>query len=228
MNVYIGTSGWRYFWNEGGTIEWYIENTGLNAIELNASFYRFPFKNMVSGWAKKGRSLKWCVKVSRQITHIHLFGNNSIEIFKRFKELFEPMEDIISFYLFQLPPKMKSEYKNKIEDFLKNSGLKEKIALEVRNVDWFREENYRWAMDNNITWVSIDAPKLPNEIIKTTDDIYVRFHGREGWYEHNYTKKELEDVKNRIVEKSPDNTYIFFNNDKDMLENAIQMKKIFS
>ena len=37
LRVYVGTSGWAYFWNPDG-LDWYVRNSGLNAVELNASF----------------------------------------------------------------------------------------------------------------------------------------------------------------------------------------------
>lgn len=227
MEIYIGTSGWKYFWNEGNSLEWYVKNTGLNAVELNASFYRFPFSNMIKSWKKKGGSLKWCVKVSKQITHIHKFDEDTIEIFKNFRELFKPMEDIISFYLFQLPPKMKPDRLNKIEDFLNATNISEKIAFEFRNEEWFKEEVYEWAKYKKITFVSVDAPKLPQDIINTSGTVYLRFHGREDWYEHNYTDKELEKIKDGIKRKSPEKVFLFFNNDVHMFNNALLMKKIF-
>ncbi len=227
MEVYIGTSGWKYFWNEGNSLDWYVENTGLNAIELNASFYRFPFRNMIKSWREKGKSLKWCIKVSRQVSHIHKYSEESVEIFRRFRGLFEPMEDIICYYLFQLPPKMDTGYINVIENFLRKISMDEKIAIEPRNKEWFKEDIYEWAKDKKITFVSVDAPGLPREIVNTSGTIYLRFHGREGWYQHNYTKRELNEIKEIIVKKSPEKVFLFFNNDIDMLSNAQLMNSIF-
>jgi len=59
MEIFVGTSGWMYSWNKGGNFDWYIQNSNLNAVELNASFYRFPFPNQIIGWSKKGRNLRW-------------------------------------------------------------------------------------------------------------------------------------------------------------------------
>jgi len=53
LKALVGTSGWLYDWNEGGDLRWYVENSGLNAIELNASFYRFPFPSQVKGWSRR-------------------------------------------------------------------------------------------------------------------------------------------------------------------------------
>ena len=63
MKFFVGTSGWMYDWNEESSLDWYVKNSRLNAIELNASFYRFPFPNQVKHWAVAGKSLSWAVKV---------------------------------------------------------------------------------------------------------------------------------------------------------------------
>jgi len=62
QEVRVGTSGWYYDWNPDLSLDWYVQNSGLNAIELNASFYRFPYKNQITSWARNGRSLSWAVK----------------------------------------------------------------------------------------------------------------------------------------------------------------------
>ena len=33
MEVHIGTSGWAYAWNRGGSLAWFVEHSGLNAVE---------------------------------------------------------------------------------------------------------------------------------------------------------------------------------------------------
>jgi Uncharacterized conserved protein len=104
MKIYVGTSGWMYGWNKEGNIEWYVNNSGLNAVELNASFYRFPYPNQVKHWASIGSSISWAVKVNRLITHQYKLSENSYKLLERFLSLFEPLDKHISYYLFQLPP----------------------------------------------------------------------------------------------------------------------------
>ena len=50
------------------------------------------------------------------------------------------MNELIDFYLFQLPPFMTSKYASRIEDFARKTELNERFALEVRNLDWFNEK----------------------------------------------------------------------------------------
>ena len=91
MEVFVGTSGWFYDWNLSRSLDWFLENSGLNAIELNMSFYRFPFPNQIKGWVRKGQDLRWAIKVSRWITHRKKF-RDCIDIWDRFRELFKPMD----------------------------------------------------------------------------------------------------------------------------------------
>ncbi|MGC8888894.1 MAG: DUF72 domain-containing protein [Candidatus Micrarchaeia archaeon] len=59
------------------------EGKMLNAIELNASFYRFPFPNQVKGWSAKDNSLTWVIKINRLITHTHMLNEKAIELFQQ-------------------------------------------------------------------------------------------------------------------------------------------------
>jgi len=227
---FIGTSGWFYSWNEDRSLDWYLNNSGLNAIELNASFYRFPFPTQVKSWATKGKKLRWAIKVNRLITHQFKFGEQAVETFNRFLKLFSVMDGLIDFYLFQLPPNFSPRALKKLERFIEeiHPSLRKRFALEVRHQDWFQEAYYQWAKAKGITWVSIDSPEFPREIIKTTDTIYLRIHGRTAWYSHDYSKKELTEIARRILASLPKSIYIFFNNNQAMLKNAQKMQEIIS
>ncbi|MEM5853311.1 MAG: DUF72 domain-containing protein [Candidatus Aenigmatarchaeota archaeon] len=232
MKVFVGTSGWLYGWNEGGTLDWYLKNSMLNSVELNMSFYRFPFPNQVKAWASKTREinpeLRWSIKVSRFITHVFKFGDKALKLWKDFQKLFRPLERNIDFYLFQLPPSLSPKIGQKLEDFVRSTRLKEKFALEVRNKDWFKKECLEWAEKLGITWVSVDSPDFPLEVYCTNGIVYERMHGRTFWYSHYYSDNELKEVKKKILNLKPEKVYIFFNNDHAMLDNARKMLKLFS
>ena len=226
MKVYVGTSGWYYEWNKEKTLDWYVANSGLNAVELNASFYRFPSPNQVKSWAKKGRSLRWVIKVNRLITHRFKFSEKAHETWQRFTNIFSIMNDLIDFFLFQLPPNITSNAKEKVADFLQRARITEKCALELRHDSWFNGELISWAKSIGLTWVSVDAPKFTKDIIKTTDTVYLRMHGRTDWYRHNYTTSELKEIAVRIVKAKPKNVYVFFNNNHNMVDNAQHLRRI--
>ena len=228
MKVFVGTSGWYYDWNIDKTLDWYVANSGLNAVELNASFYRFPFPNQVKAWVRKGKSLRWVIKVSRLITHQFKFSNRSIETWNRFAALFSVMEDLIDFFLLQIPPNLTSSARERIMSFIDQTGMTDKFALEPRHDSWFNDENASWANVAGLTWVSIDAPKFTRDIFKTTDSVYLRMHGRTDWYQHDYKTSELKAISKRICAVKPERAYVFFNNDHSMLDNAQDMYAIMS
>ncbi len=222
MKVYVGTSGWAYSWNRENSLGWYAKETGLNAIELNTSFYRYPSSSQVKTWAEEGKDLKWSVKVNQTITHRYKFNKNSYARFESFKRVFEPLDNKIKFYLFQLPPILTPNSLDKIVEFQDRFGLGERFALEVRNINWFDNEIYKRIKALGITMVSIDSP-IGSFIVKTSKSIYLRMHGRVSWYSYKYKEKELFQIASKISQLAPTSSYIFFNNDHSMLQNARMM-----
>ncbi|MEM2178376.1 MAG: DUF72 domain-containing protein [Candidatus Methanomethylicaceae archaeon] len=225
MKVYVGTSGWFYDWNIDGTLDWYVKNSKLNAIELNASFYRFPFPNQIYSWAKKGIGLRWSIKVNKLITHVKRLKEDSLKIWNKFKKLFDPMESYIDFYLFQMPPNfiMNNENIKRLKFYTKE--LESKFAIEFRHESWFNENTVRLCEELGIILVSIDAP-IGTWINKSNKIIYLRMHGRVNWYFYNYEEKELKKLAKEILKLNPEKTYVFFNNNHWMLENAKTMFNI--
>ncbi|MCS7134776.1 MAG: DUF72 domain-containing protein [Candidatus Pacearchaeota archaeon] len=225
MQVYVGTSGWFYSWNKERSLEWYVKNSGLNAVELNASFYRFPFFNQIKAWAKKGSDLRWSIKVTRLVTHVHKFDKKATYVWKNFRELFKFLEPNIDFYLFQLPPTFTDL--EKVLKFAKKTKLGKKFALELRNKKLIEslEEKYIKKLKKELTLVSLDSPDFKNKIFPDKI-VYLRMHGRIFWYKHCYSEKELKEITKSIKKVKPEKVYIFFNNNHDMLKNARTMLKI--
>ncbi len=223
--TFVGTSGWTYDWNPDG-LDWYVKNSGLNAVELNASFYRFPFQNMVKSWARKGRPLRWAIKVHRSVTHVHRLNVKSYEVMERFLRLFEPMKDLIDFYLVQLPPSFarNAENERRVRRFAERFDVP--LAFEFRHESWFDEKTVE-ALEplSNAFVVSVDSP-MGTWIVESKGTVYIRFHGRTDWYFHNYTEDELREVAEKTLSLEPKRIYAFFNNDHWMLENARRFKEL--
>ncbi|MGC8538163.1 MAG: DUF72 domain-containing protein [Candidatus Micrarchaeia archaeon] len=225
MEAFVGTSGWMYSWNKGGTLDWYAENSKLNAIELNASFYRFPFPNQVKHWTEIGRDLAWSIKVNRLITHQYKLGMNCWPVLSKFLSLFKPLEESIHYYLFQLPNLLTPNILDNVESLLGEFDISAKFAIEPRSQSWFNDETFNRMRKLGITFVSIDSP-IGVIVKKTSSSVYMRMHGRRSWYSYNYSGKELAATIDRISSERPKNAYVFFNNDHDMLGNARAMMKL--
>ncbi len=230
MKVYIGTSGWRYSWNPDG-LEWYARETGFNAVELNMSFYGFPRPGQVERWASQGAGLRWSVKVHRSITHMRRLNEKSIPVWERFRERFSPLERLIDFYLFQLPPRMKPT-EAVMERLRVYAGLCEKAAVEPRSPEWFTPKVTERLEEMGLYLVTPDSPLhegLPGgRVYVSRGAAYVRMHGRLAWYNYGYLDEELEEVARAILEASPERAYIFFNNNHDMLGDGRKMAEIMA
>ncbi|MBO3755303.1 MAG: DUF72 domain-containing protein [Candidatus Brockarchaeota archaeon] len=227
-NIFVGTSGWSYDWNPDG-FDWYVNNSGLNSVELNASFYRFPFSSQVYSWSRKTpRGFRWVVKVNRMVTHVYRMGSKAVSVFNRFASLFKPLEGSMDYYLFQLPPFVEPSQNTvrNIERFFAKTGVAEKAAVEWRNSKWFSGEWEEWASSRGLTIVSVDSPDLPRHVFNTTGTVYLRMHGRSSWYSHNYTVEELEEVVLKVLASKPKRIFIFLNNNHYMLNNARMLLKM--
>lgn len=229
MRFYVGTSGWSYSWNPDG-FKWYLRNSGLNAVELNASFYRFPFPSMIKSWVSAGE-LRWSIKVHRSMTHLRLLKPPRVhEIFSKFARLMEPLEDagLLDFYLFQFPPQFRASKENwsRIVMIAEEFGLGERMAVEWRNQDWFSEDWIDRAREAGITVVSVDSPEF-SFYDRSSGSVYLRMHGRTAWYAHDYSEEELKETAKRAVDLGAHRVYVFFNNDHAMLSNAKEMLEIF-
>jgi len=224
MEVHVGTSGWAYAWNRGRSLAWFVEHSGLDAIELNASFYGFPSEKSVRSWAAAGSGLRWSVKVNRSITHRHRFNEKAIPVWERFLERFLPLDEIVDFYLFQAPPVFANI--DRIIAFLEAIDLEARCAVEVRSPAVLGDDEACRRLQEAAVLVSVDSPDF-RERIFPGDAVYLRMHGREGWYRHDYTGSELVAIRDRITGIGPQQAYVFFNNDHTMLENARSMTCLF-
>jgi uncharacterized protein YecE (DUF72 family) len=67
-------------------------------------------------------------------------------------------------------------------------------------------------------------------VIKTSDDVYIRFHGVARWYRHDYSHDELMAWAGRIRNVQAKRVWTYFNNDfgGHAVRNAAMLAKILS
>lgn len=204
MKIFVGTSGWSYDWNRGGNLDWYLNNSQLNAIELNASFDRFQYKNQIEGWARKGAEIRWCVKVHRFVTHQYKFNETAREVWQRFLDLFSPLNSSIDCYLFQAPPSMTNI--ERLLRFFDGLPLLEKCVIEIRNL--ISDDTICKKLQDCLPLVSVDSPDCRDRIF-SDNIIYLRMHGGENWDQHYYTQEELKETSGIIGATEAEKVYIF-------------------
>lgn len=223
LNKYLGCSGFYYwhwrklFYPEGlptsKWLEYYAER--FNALEINSSFYHWPRESTLKNWLKKTPSeFKLVLKANREITHLKRFKNTKQAV-EKFYELVHILEDKLAGILFQLPPSIHKDM-GFLNLMLSQLNQEYNNFIEFRHKSWFCEEVYREMKKMHACLCSVSAPKrlgIPEEVIKTTSDVYIRFHGAEQWYRYDYSEQELQSWADKIKKAKPRTLYAFFNND---------------
>jgi uncharacterized protein YecE (DUF72 family) len=129
--------------------------------------------------------------------------------------------------LFQLPPMIQKnmDLLQKIADQLDPSVMN---VLEFRHESWWSAEVYNFMDKQGIVFCSVSASELPNTLVKTGPAIYVRFHGKNGWYQHNYPDGELAQWATQIKQQNAPKVLCFFNNDynANAPRNCLKLKEL--
>jgi uncharacterized protein YecE (DUF72 family) len=58
---------------------------------------------------------------------------------------------------------------------------------------------------------------LPDDIVRTSETIYLRLHGRSRWYRHDYSGAELDEWTHKIARSGAREAWIYFDNDREGL-----------
>lgn len=236
--IRIGTSGYTYSWNKAkpNAFEWYISQ-GFNSVEINYSFYRFPQVTSIKIWQSKApKDFTFSIKVHRSITHYNrLKKPRSIQLWDEFSKILEPLENKIDFWLFQMPAnfKFKPENLKRVNSFFNSESImdqivsRKKAVIEFRDSSWWNESALKEIGKAGIVFCSVDAPNLPNEIITTSDAIYLRLHGTKTWYNYLYPEERLKEIVSDIIAMRAQKKAIYLNNDHGMLTNGLFLMKSF-
>lgn len=234
LKIRIGTSGYTYSWNRAKPtpFEWYI-NQGFNSIEINYSFYRFPTLSSIKMWQGNApQDFTFSIKVHRSITHYNkLKQPRSIELWVRFLDIFEPIENRIDFWLFQMPAnfKFKPENLERVKSFFNSENIiqrivtRKKAVIEFRDSSWWDESALKEIEKTGIAFCSVDAPALPNKIIASNGTIYIRLHGSKTWYAYVYPEERLNEIVSDIRAIRAQKKAIYLNNDHGMLKNGLYL-----
>lgn len=232
---YLGCSGW-FYWHWKGKFypesipqyRWFQHYLKFfNTVELNSPFYHWPKLTTAKSWYRQApKDFVYTLKVNRLITHMKKFKGTS-RLVKEFYKLGDTLKEKMGCFLFQLPPSLKFN-ERKLNEIINQLDPEKKNVIEFRNITWFNKEVYEKLKRNGIIFCIVSAPKLPEDFVKTTDDIYIRFHGRGWWYASNYSEEELKVWAEKIKKSKAKDTWIYFNNDANAyaVKNCLYLKKL--
>ena len=172
----------------------------FDTVELNAPFYSWPTVATVKTWLRqlgsRRRPFKYAVKVNELITHRkRLVGTRTLV--RDFGHIADLMGERLGCFLFQLPPSIHYTPAT-LRRLLAQLEPHRPNVVEFRHRSWWNDTVYSAFRDANVTFCSCSGPRLPDELVRTSDDIYLRFHGIKQWYRHDYTREELNVWVKRI------------------------------
>ena len=221
--IHVGCSGWFYWHWRGAfypaalpTNRWFFHySKRFKTVELNAPFYSWPTVGTVETWIRqaKKRSFVYTVKACELITHVKRFAGTKtlIRDFGLIADLLGPR---MGCFLFQLPPSFHYT-PARLKRILDQLDHRRRNVVEFRHKSWWNETVYKAFRKTGTIFCSCSGPRLPDELIKTADDVYVRFHGVKTWYRHDYSTGELAVWAKRIHESGAKTVWAYFNDDRD-------------
>ncbi len=220
----VGCSGW-YYWHWKGCFypstlpgsEWFAHYAAtFRTVELNAPFYSWPTLKTVETWsrqARQKRSFVYTIKVNELITHERRFVRckTLVRDFGLIADLLGPR---FGCFLFQLPPSF--HYTPALlRRVLGALDHRRRNVVEFRHKSWWNDTVFAAFREAGTIFCSTSGPRLPDEIVRTADDIYVRFHGVRQWYRHDYSRDELRQWAAKIRAAGARRVWVYFNNDRD-------------
>lgn len=235
-SVYVGCSGWFYWkWRdvfypkEMSTSEWFGHYAdSFDTVELNASFYSWPTVANVRSWFRQpgNRRFIYTIKVCELITHVKRFERTK-NLVQDFGLIADILDGRMGCFLFQLPPSYKFT-KARLTKILRQLDPARRNVVEFRHGSWWNETVYSACRATGTIFCSCSAPRLPNELVRTADEIYLRLHGPERWYRHDYSDSELEMWADKIRNSGAKRAWIYFNNDYEGYapKNALKMRRL--
>ena len=235
--AFIGCSGWRYWkWRDSfytgvpqpDWFEHYLKS--FDTVEINASFYSWPTVAAVQAWRRAPGKKKfvYTVKVCELITHIKKFKGTKTLV-RDFGMIADILGERMGCFLFQLPPSYRYT-KTRLNDIISQLDPARRNVVEFRHASWWNEDVYAAFRKAGIIFCSCSGPRLPDELIRTADEIYVRLHGPKRWYRHDYSKEELTEWATRIRASGASLAWVYFNNDNDAHapKNAIALRRMLA
>jgi uncharacterized protein YecE (DUF72 family) len=242
--LHIGTSGWSYnewagvFYPNASTNKLSFYSKVYKTAEVDSSFYAFPSKGLVVGWARyTPEDFLFSVKLPQLLTHEKKLDlSKGVEAdLVRFLGLLKPLITTgkLGPILIQLPPSYSFESDfGKLKQFLEVAPVDVRFAVEFRHPSWLKEEVWSFLRGRNVANVIVDEPLLPPDTVVTADFAFIRWHGHgtRPWYNYRYSEKELEGWVPKVKEVASrvTKTFGYFNNHFKgfAVENSLRMMEM--
>lgn len=217
FNVFVGCAKWnktdlKGFYPRGTKDELSYYSTQFNSIELNATFYKSPSQDQVLTWKDKTPpDFKFFPKIPNTVSHYRRLLNIT-DVVTQFATSVLNFDDKLGMVFLQLHDNFKPKDFDRLEEFIKDWPKEVPLAIELRNEEWFADEEiFNTTMDlfeeHNITNIIVDTAGRRDllHMRLTTATAFIRYVGAnhksdytrlDDWIEHIkvWKKEGLENI----------------------------------
>lgn len=221
FDLRIGTAGWSIpsavadrFPPPGTHLERYAR--GMNAVEINTSFYRPHRRQTWEKWAAATPpGFAFSVKLPKQLTHEQRL-TEPVARLESFAAEVEGLGDRLAVLLVQLPPNLgfDAPIAEAFFDAVR-ARFEVPVALEPRHADWFTAEADGWLAERRIARVAADPSRHPGAEIPGgwRGLTYYRLHGSPRVYYSAYSADDLAGMARALdQERAKAPTWCVFDN----------------
>lgn len=219
-NISVGCAKWnktdlKGFYPKGTKDELTYYATQFNSIELNATFYGMPTSEQVITWRDKTPTdFKFFPKITNTVSHFRRLLNID-DVVTNFATSVLNFDEKLGMVFLQLHDNFKPKDYERLEKFVKNWPQEVPLAIELRNIEWFMDEevfNKTCTLfeEHSITNIIVDTAGRRDMLHMrlTTTSAFVRYVGANA--ESDYQR--LEDWVERIKiwkDEGLENLYFF-------------------
>ena len=223
--IHCGVAGWSYPDWEGCVYTGRIKDKlaflarYVDMIEINSTFYRPPSAQNAESWVKRTSAFPefyFTAKVHQDVTHQHVIDPQMV---RAFEEGLKPMVEAGK--LRHLLAQFRYDFSNApahrgyLRELKARFGTIAELVLELRHISWQAPEALEYLQSLGVSVANLDYPVTSNSFnlreCRVGINGYLRLHGRNAaaWfdksagrdetYNYLYSKKELEDIKDRAL-----------------------------
>ncbi|WMJ74647.1 DUF72 domain-containing protein [Cytophagaceae bacterium ABcell3] len=207
FEVYVGCAKWnrtdlKNFYPRGTKDELGYYSTQFNSIELNATFYNAPSSAQVETWKNKTpEGFKFFPKLTNSISHY----KRLIDVrqpTEAFCDAVSKFEEKLGMVFLQMHDNFKPKDFDRVEKFVREFPKGIPLALEVRNQEWFSnqdiaEQFYQLLEDNHITNIIVDTAGRRDMLHMrlTSPTAFIRYVGANHASDYTRLDEWLERIK---------------------------------
>lgn len=189
MQISVGCAKWnrndlKGFYPKGTKDELSYYGTQFNSIELNATFYGMPSAEQVKIWKEKTpKDFKFFPKITNTVSHFRRLLNVD-DVVTQYATAVLNFDEKLGMVFLQLHDNFKPKDYERLEKFIQNWPKALPLAVELRNQEWFADEEIfnkvcNLFEDENITNIIVDTAGRRDMLHMrlTTPTAFIRYVG---------------------------------------------------